>query len=135
METLSECVFGVNLRSKSDSNLNEKASSIDVGGMVAALEEMVRSKGRSILNARSAAIGSTHRGQKRSIDDLVSMVLRSNTLHFLVGLTQMEATCGDTRNVARRAIRAVVWSVDRRRKRLLKKGQIPFLREINWLVS
>ena len=90
--------------------------------MVAALEQMVREKGRSILNGRGP----------QSVDEMVSVVLRSNTLHFLVGLTQMEATCGDTRNWARRAIRAVVWSVDKKRKRLLKKGQIPFLPTISW---
>ena len=110
LEALSECVLG------------QKSSSIDVGGMVSALEQMVRDKGRSILNGRG----------RQSVDEMVSVVLRSNTLHFLVGLTQMEATCGDTRNWARRAIRAVVWSVDKKRKKLLKKGQIPFLPTIGW---
>ena len=75
------------------------------------------------------------RGRNRSIlkrDDMVSLFLRSNTLHLLVGLTQMEATCVSTRNCARRAIRCIVWSVDKKSKLLLKKSQIPFLPSINY---
>ena len=137
LQLLQECVHD-------DNKIKTNQVTVDIKALCNEFETMLRSTSRQTLSSAFNQIyfnennnnTNTNMNSNRnintnintnSIDCLISQFLRSQTLHLLVGLTQMEAKCVHTRNCARRAMKKIVWSIKEEDKSKLNKAQIPFL--------